>query len=66
MLRCRSIRDPECIMQSAWSRPLRIAISNASTTSSVRIWSAIAYPITSRVAQSISEAKYNQPCHVLM
>jgi hypothetical protein len=36
--------------------PVAHRISNASTTSSVRIWSAIAYPITSRVAQSISEA----------
>ena len=45
---------------------MRIAISTASSTSSVRMWSAIAYPITSRVQQSISEAKYSQPCYVLM
>jgi len=43
-----------------------IAMSRASTISSVRMWSAMAQPTTLREWQSITVARYAQPVQVRM
>jgi hypothetical protein len=45
---------------------VHIAMHTVSSRSLARMCSGIAYPINSRAQQSIGEAEYDLPCHVLM